>query len=57
MEYTFPANALSLIGATDIAGFLSEGGILMLYGKNYGGNQQRILPYNHSGVDYRPEFE
>lgn len=52
MEYIFPANVLSLIGATDIAAFLSNGGILILYGKNYGNTQHKMLPYNHSLVDY-----
>lgn len=52
MEYIFPANVLSLIGAADIAEFLSEGGLLVLYGKNYGNTQHKMLPYNHSHVDY-----
>lgn len=52
MEYTFPANVLSLIGAADITTFLSNGGILVLYGKNYGNTQHKMLPYNHSDADY-----
>ena len=52
MEYTFPANVLSLVDVADIGEFLLEGGILILYGKNYGSNQHKMLPYNHSNVDY-----
>ncbi len=52
MEYTFPNNVLSLVGVADIGEFLLEGGILILYGKNYGSNQHKMLPYNYSNVDY-----
>lgn len=52
MKYTFPANVLELINAEHIAGFLSAGGVLILYGRNYGNGQHNMLPYNYANVDY-----
>ncbi|QEC51089.1 collagen triple helix repeat protein [Anseongella ginsenosidimutans] len=52
MKYTFPANVLDLVNAEHIAGFLSSGGLLVLYGKNFGNGQHNMLPYTYSNVDY-----
>lgn len=52
MKYTFPAHVLSQIGAEDIAHFLFEGGLLILYGKNYGNGQNNMLPYEYYNVSY-----
>ena len=52
MKYTFPSNVLQLIGAEDIAHFLEDGGLLVLYGKNYGNGQHNMLPYTYSNVSY-----
>lgn len=52
MKYTFPANVLALIDAEDIAHFLSDGGLLVLYGKNFGNGQHNMLPYTYSNVEY-----
>lgn len=52
MKYTFPSHVLSAVGAEDIAHFLSEGGLLILYGKNYGNGQHNMLPYTYSNVEY-----
>lgn len=52
MKYTFPANVLSLVGAEDIAHFLSDGGLLVLYGRNFGNGQHNMLPYTYSNVEY-----
>ncbi|HEY9560142.1 MAG TPA: hypothetical protein VIR29_05065 [Anseongella sp.] len=52
MKYTFPANVLELVDAEHIADFLSDGGVLILYGKNFGNGQHNMFPYNYANVDY-----
>lgn len=52
MKYTFPASVLELVNAEHLADFLSSGGMLLLYGKNYGNGQHNMLPYNYSNVQY-----
>jgi hypothetical protein len=52
MKYTFPATVLELVNAEHLADFLSSGGMLLLYGKNYGNGQHNMLPYNYSNVAY-----
>ena len=52
MKYTFPANVLALVGAETIAHFLTDGGLLVLYGKNFGNGNHNMLPYTYSNVEY-----
>lgn len=52
MKYTFPNQVLSQINAEDIAHFLGEGGLLILYGKNFGNGNHNMLPYEYLNVSY-----
>ncbi len=52
MRYIFPDNVLSLINTTRISNFLANGGVIILYGKNYGNGNHNMFPYSYSNVEY-----
>lgn len=52
MRYVFPAEVLSHINATQISDFLADGGLLIVYGKNFGNGNHNIFPYTYNNVEY-----
>ncbi len=52
MRYIFPDHVLSLINTTRISSFLANGGVIILYGKNFGNGNHNMFPYSYSNVEY-----
>jgi len=53
MKYTFPDPVLAAAGYDSLHGFSERGGVLLVYGKNYGANYFQLFNYEFRNGSYK----
>lgn len=52
MKYTFSTAVLNQLNTTSLGRFLTDGGVLLVYGKNFGTSAHHMLPYERGSASY-----